>query len=43
MFALALDSYSENNRSGNLTPVQVNKMIRKGNTFATHFMKKHGY
>lgn len=39
--AHALDGMSEHNRSPNITPVQVNKMIRKGNTFATHFFKKH--
>jgi len=40
-FGLALDGISENNRGVNISPVQVNRMIRKGNTFATHYVKKH--
>jgi hypothetical protein len=41
LFACDLDSISEFNKSYNITPKQVTKMIRKGNTFATHYMKKH--
>lgn len=40
-FGLALDGISEKNRGKNITPIQVNRMFRKGNTFATHYMKKH--
>lgn len=40
-FANAFDTISQNNRGNNIRPTQVNRMIRKGNTFATHFVKKH--
>lgn len=40
-FGLALDAISEKNRSKNITPIQVNRMIRKGNTFAAHYVRKH--
>jgi ribosomal protein S15P/S13E len=39
--ALDLDDISALNRSENITPKQVIKMIKKANTFANHYMKKH--
>jgi hypothetical protein len=42
LIACDLDNISEHNKSDNILPKQVAKMIRKGNTFATHYFKKHG-
>jgi hypothetical protein len=41
-FSLYLDDVSSMNRGANIRPTQVNRMIRKGNAFATHYLKKHG-
>lgn len=40
--ALYLDFISHNNRGANIRPTQVSRMIKKGNVFATHYLKKHG-